>query len=62
MAMSMKRQFVWTLVPAGRITPINGVPTAVCSLLLTPRLFGPVDTALRLKDFGLETGHNASAP
>jgi hypothetical protein len=54
MVAQRKRQFVWTVIPSGRVVPIDGQDMALCSLLLTPRLLGPADPPLQLTDFGLQ--------
>ncbi|MEU4117068.1 hypothetical protein AB0F71_21530 [Kitasatospora sp. NPDC028055] len=53
---SLERQFVWTVIPAGRVTAVPGQsePMALLSVLLTPRLIGPAGTALTVTDFGLQ--------
>ena len=48
------RQFVWTVIPAGRTAPIDGVQMALFSMLLTPRLIGPSGARLTLADFGMQ--------
>ncbi|MFD7449188.1 hypothetical protein [Kitasatospora sp. NPDC059827] len=52
----LERQFVWTVIPAGRVTAVPGqsAPMALLSVLLTPRLIGPAATALTLADFAMQ--------
>ncbi|MFK0112003.1 hypothetical protein [Streptomyces sp. NPDC091217] len=52
----LERQFVWTVIPAGRVAPVPGqsAPMALLSVLVTPRLLGPDGTALTLADFGMQ--------
>ncbi|KJS52891.1 hypothetical protein VM98_28545 [Streptomyces rubellomurinus subsp. indigoferus] len=61
MATSLTRQFVWTVIPAGRVATVDGGQLALCSVLLTPRLLGPADQPLRLSDFGLQAWPQALA-
>ncbi|WP_093769538.1 hypothetical protein [Streptomyces sp. F-7] len=53
---SLRRQFVWTPVPAGRVALVPGhsTPMALLSVLLTPRLIGPPEER-KLSDFGMQT-------
>jgi hypothetical protein len=53
----LERQFTWTVLPAGRIMPLPGHPEqmAVFSVLLTPRLLGPVGTRLTVGHFGMQS-------
>ncbi|MFF7444157.1 hypothetical protein [Streptomyces sp. NPDC008122] len=55
-ATGLRRQFVWTPIPAGRVTPVPGhsAPMALLSVLLTPRLIGPPGDR-KLSDFGMQT-------
>ncbi|MFJ2578092.1 hypothetical protein [Kitasatospora aureofaciens] len=52
----LERQFVWTVIPAGRVVSIPGQsePMALLSVLLTPRLLGPDGTRLTVADFGMQ--------
>lgn len=52
----LRRQFVWTPIPAGRVAPVPGhsAPMALLSVLLTPRLIGPPGER-KLSDFGMQT-------
>ncbi|WP_033347447.1 hypothetical protein [Kitasatospora aureofaciens] len=52
----LERQFVWTVLPAGRVVPVPGHPgpMALLSVLLTPRLLGPAGSALTVADFGMQ--------
>jgi hypothetical protein len=55
MAPQLTRQFVWTVIPAGRIAEFNGQQMAWCTLLITPRLLSTTpSTAQTLGDFGLQ--------
>ncbi|MFB6840552.1 hypothetical protein [Streptomyces sp. NPDC056361] len=55
-ANDLRRQFVWTPIPAGRVAPVPGhsTPMALLSVLLTPRLIGPPGER-KLSDFGMQT-------
>jgi hypothetical protein len=57
MAEPLRRQFTWTVLPAGRIGPIPGqpAPMAMFAVLLTPRLLGPPRPRLTVGDFGLQS-------
>ncbi|MER7766886.1 hypothetical protein [Kitasatospora sp. NPDC096140] len=59
----LERQFVWTVVPAGRVTPAaaGSEPMAVFSVLLTPRLIGPGTGRLTVADFGMQRWPERSA-
>ncbi|KOG12518.1 MULTISPECIES: hypothetical protein [Streptomyces] len=52
----LRRQFVWTPIPAGRVALVPGhsTPMALLSVLLTPRLIGPPGDR-KLSDFGMQT-------
>ncbi|WP_426361826.1 hypothetical protein [Streptomyces sp. E-08] len=52
----LRRQFVWTPIPAGRVAlvPEHSTPLALLSVLLTPRLIGPPGDR-KLSDFGMQT-------
>lgn len=52
----LERQFLWTVLPAGRVTAVPGqsAPMALLSVLLTPRLIGPDATPLTVTDFGMQ--------
>ncbi|MHA7962276.1 hypothetical protein ACX9I7_31565 [Streptomyces sp. L500] len=52
----LQRQFVWTVLPAGRVAAVPGqsAPMALLSVLLTPRLLGPDATPLTVTDFGMQ--------
>ncbi|MFJ9446210.1 hypothetical protein ACIRRH_30775 [Kitasatospora sp. NPDC101235] len=54
---SLERQFVWTVIPSGRVTSVPGgsEPMAVFSVLLTPRLIGPHGGRLTVADFGMQS-------
>lgn len=47
----LKRQFIWTVIPSGRID--TGRQRALFSLLLTPRLIGPRDATV--KQFAMQS-------
>ncbi|MFE0520865.1 hypothetical protein [Streptomyces sp. NPDC058954] len=53
---TLERQFVWTVIPAGRTVTVPGAaePMALCSVLLTPRLLGPATGRLTVADFGMQ--------
>ncbi|MFG2142786.1 hypothetical protein ACGFRG_01110 [Streptomyces sp. NPDC048696] len=53
----LERQFVWTVIPAGRVATVPGgsEPMAVFSVLLTPRLIGPGQGRLTVADFGMQS-------
>ncbi|MFH9726023.1 hypothetical protein ACH4M4_24130 [Streptomyces sp. NPDC017254] len=55
-ATDLRRQFVWTPIPAGRVALVPGhsTPMALLSVLLTPRLIGPPGDR-KLSDFGMQT-------
>ncbi|MFD7591941.1 hypothetical protein ACFV6D_02780 [Kitasatospora sp. NPDC059812] len=52
----LERQFVWTVLPAGRLATVPGqsAPMALLSVLLTPRLLAPDGAALTIADFGMQ--------
>ncbi|MFG3229961.1 hypothetical protein ACGF07_34950 [Kitasatospora sp. NPDC048194] len=52
----LERQFVWTVIPAGRVVAVPGQaePMALLSVLLTPRLLSPDPNPLTLADFGMQ--------
>ncbi|MFF7231798.1 hypothetical protein [Streptomyces sioyaensis] len=54
---NLKRQFVWTAIPAGRVAPVPGgsEPMALLSVLLTPRLLGPDAGRLSVARYGLQS-------
>ncbi|MFI8520270.1 hypothetical protein ACIGEZ_20945 [Streptomyces sp. NPDC085481] len=56
-ATGARRQFVWTVLPAGRVGTVTGgsEPMALLSLLLTPRLLGPSSGRLTVADFGMQS-------
>ena len=62
MAPQLTRQFVWTVIPSGRIAEFNGQQMAWCALLITPRLLStsPAE-AQTLADFGLQDWPQALA-
>ncbi|MFG1953481.1 hypothetical protein [Micromonospora sp. NPDC048830] len=51
---NLRRQFVWTVIPSGRVEP-DGQQRALFSLLLTPKLIGPPGTRLTLGQFGMQS-------
>ncbi|CCK24470.1 hypothetical protein BN159_0091 [Streptomyces davaonensis JCM 4913] len=55
-ASDLRRQFVWTPIPAGRVALVPGhsTPKALLSVLLTPRLIAP-PAERKLKQFGMQT-------
>ncbi len=48
-----RRQFVWTVLPSGRLEPA-GQQRALFSVLLTPRLIGPQGTSPTVGQFGMQ--------
>ncbi|MEV4441885.1 hypothetical protein AB0K09_23320 [Streptomyces sp. NPDC049577] len=54
---TLSRQFVWTVLPAGRAVPVPGrpEPMALLSVLLTPRLLGPGGDGLTVTRFGMQS-------
>ncbi|MDN3295828.1 hypothetical protein QWM81_17580 [Streptomyces ficellus] len=57
MSTQMRRQFLWTAIPAGRAVPLTEGTEhmALLSVLLTPRLIGPEDSALTVARFGMQS-------
>ena len=51
---AINRQFVWTLIPAGRVASVGGQAMALSSLLVTPRLLGPAGQPHKLSDFNMQ--------
>jgi hypothetical protein len=52
--LDLKRQFIWTTVPSGRVQTIAGQQMALFSVLLTPRLLGPLAANVTVADFGMQ--------
>ncbi|RKT20133.1 hypothetical protein BX285_4614 [Streptomyces sp. 1114.5] len=56
-ATGLQRQFVWTVIPSGRVVPPTAgqtEPMALLSVLLTPRLLGPATGRLTVAGFGMQ--------